>query len=217
MPNWCYTNMEVRGKYQDLVRFREAIRVRHKDEARVEWSLNQVFPIPDELADTVSGWTSDEEEQAKREAQYAANREKYGFSDWYDWACANWSSKWGACDVEFDDPDFDEMTDSIRLRYQSAWGPATGLIANISGKFPELVFAVWHQEEGNAFMGSEVFNDGNMMYDCYMEYEEMNLPECDWEDDDSINAFHDAELGILDGLADLAMVEANKIYRTITR
>lgn len=215
MPNWCYTNMEVRGKYEDLVRFREAIRVRNRNEAHDEWSLNQLYPIPEELANTVSGWTSDEAEQAKREAQYAANKEKYGFKDWYDWACGNWSSKWGAVDVQFDDPDFDETTNSIDLRYQSAWGPATGLIVRISEKFPELVFALWHQEEGNAFMGCDVFHNGDLMYECYLEYEEMNLPECDWEDDDSINAFHDAEMAVLDGLVELATVEADAIYKQL--
>lgn len=217
MPNWCYANMEVRGRYEDLVRFREAIRVRHKDEARVEWSLNQVFPIPEELEATVSGWSSDEAEQAKREAQYAANREKYGFSDWYDWANANWSTKWGACNVEFDYDDFPEGTDSVHLRFESAWGPATGLLANISGKFPELVFATWLEEEGLAFIGCEVFHDGGVVYDCYVEYEKMNLPDVDWDNDESIEAYNDAKLGVLDGMMELATVEADSIYRTITQ
>lgn len=215
MPNWCYTDMEVYGDYEELVRFREAIRTVSRDETRYGWSLNQLYPIPDELADTVSGWSSDEAVQAEREKRYAENVEKYGYKDWYDWANANWGTKWGAVDVAFDFPDFPVGCNYIALRFQSAWSPATGLIARISEQFPKLVFGTWFDEESTAYVGYEVFHQGDLVSTSFMEHEEMNLPDLDFEDDDSFEAWNDAKNLAMDRMVDLAREQVDLIRLAI--
>jgi hypothetical protein len=101
-------------------------------------------------------------EQIALEEQQAKNVAKYGYKDWYDWANANWDTKWGACDVEFDEDSFSEESNSIDLHWESAWSPAVGLIRNISAQFPELVFGMHFTEEANFFAGFMVFHNGEM-------------------------------------------------------
>jgi hypothetical protein len=175
MPNWCQQYGEVRGSNKELKRFIDAMRVEQTEEwkaipewNRTEWDMNQLFPIPTELHETIAGGFGMSEDGTKKpeqialEEQQAKNVAKYGYKDWYDWANANWDTKWGACDVEFDEDSFSEESNSIDLHWESAWSPAVGLIRNISAQFPELVFGMHFTEEANFFAGFMVFHNGEM-------------------------------------------------------
>jgi hypothetical protein len=169
MPNWCNQYGEVRGSNKELKRFIEAIRIEQTEEwkaipewNRTEWDMNQLFPIPTELHETVSGYVGEEKADEHRKQQ-ESNLAKYGHKDWYDWANANWDTKWGACRVDFDENTFDENSNSIMLYWESAWSPAVGLMRNISEQFPELVFGMHFTEEANFFAGYMVFHKGEMV------------------------------------------------------
>ena len=168
MPNWCQQYGEVRGPNKEIKRFIEAMRIEQTEEwkaipdwNRNEWDMNQLFPIPTELHETVSGYVG-EEKAEEHSKQQESNLAKYGYKDWYDWANANWDTKWGACNVEFDEDSFSEGSNSIDLHWESAWSPAVGLIRNISAQFPELVFGMHFTEEANFFAGFMVFHNGEM-------------------------------------------------------
>jgi hypothetical protein len=169
MPNWCQQYGEVRGTNKELKRFIEAIRIEQTEEwkaipewNRTEWDMNQLFPIPTELHETVSGYVGEEKADEHRKQQ-ESNLAKYGYKDWYDWANANWDTKWGACRVDFDEDSFFEESNSIILSWESAWSPAVGLMKNISEQFPELVFGMHFTEEANFFAGYMVFHKGEMV------------------------------------------------------
>jgi hypothetical protein len=172
MPNWCFQNFEVAGKSSDLEKFAET--TRQVKDGNEFFGLNHLFPIPEELANTVSGWSNNEEEQAELEKQYEANKEKYGYKDWYDWANANWSTKWGACDFEWHEINILPNSNFITGRFESAWGPALGLIKNISGQFPNLIFSIVFTEESNAFVGCSVFHAGEIIKEAY---ENLDMPQ----------------------------------------
>jgi hypothetical protein len=176
MPNWCQQYGEVRGSNKELKRFIEAIRIEQTEEwkalpewNRNNWDMNQLFPIPTELHETVAGFLGKDEdgnpkpEQIALEEQQKRNIDKYGHKDWYDWANENWDTKWGACNVDFDENRFEENSTSIDIHWESAWSPAVGLIRNISAKFPELVFGMHFTEEANFFAGYMVFHKGEMV------------------------------------------------------
>jgi hypothetical protein len=179
MPNWCQQYGEVRGTNKELKRFIEAIRVERTPEweavtdyDRAYWDMNQLFPIPTELHETISGGYGMNEDGTKKpeqialEEQQAKNVAKYGYKDWYDWAHANWDTKWGACNVEFDEDSFlEDNCSSIILSWESAWSPAVGLIKNISTQFPELIFGMHFTEEANFFAGYMVFYKGEIIAD----------------------------------------------------
>ena len=175
MPNWCQQYGEVRGSNKELKRFIDAMRVERDAEweavpewNRLYWDINKLFPIPTELHETIAGGFGINEdgtkkpEQVELEKKQAENIAKYGYKDWYDWANANWDTKWGACNVEFDEDSFSEGSNSIDLHWESAWSPAVGLIRNISAQFPELVFGMHFTEEANFFAGFMVFHNGEM-------------------------------------------------------
>ena len=176
MPNWCQQYGEVRGSNKELKRFIEAIRVEQDDEwkaipewNRLYWDMNKLFPIPTELHETIAGGFGINEdgtkkpEQIELEKKQAENIAKYGHKDWYDWANTNWDTKWGACNVDFDENRFEENSTSIDIHWESAWSPAVGLVKNISAQFPELVFGMHFTEEANFFAGYMVFHNGEIV------------------------------------------------------
>ena len=168
MPNWCYNSIDIYGESSELQKFVEATKIVGED-GITEYGLSQLFPIPQELVDTTSGWHSDPDEQAKQTAKEEANIAKYGYKDWYDWACDpdNWGTKWG--DSDFDWRSFGDETmvapeeTYISAYYQTAWSPADGLIRNISAKFPSLTFSVVSTEESDAFACYSIFRDGKLL------------------------------------------------------
>jgi hypothetical protein len=208
--------MTVGGRPEDVRKFADATLVRHQDDSVESFSLNHLFPCPQELTDTVSGWSGDPEVQAEYERKWAENKDKYGYKDWYDWANANYGTKWGACDVELEN-DWQENCDEVRYHYQSAWSPATGLIANISAQFPTLVFATWFEEEGVAYMGGEVFHQGELVYEESIDYEDMDLPDYDWDDIEKYEAYNGAKLNILDAIADRCEEAVSNIFAELVR
>jgi len=198
MPNWCYQHAEVRGSNAQLRRFIDAIRVEKTPEweaqpsyDRESWDLNQLFPIPKDLEETISGGYAPNDDGTKSEKQIdleeqrAKNIAKYGHKDWYDWALANWDTKWGACRVQFDEDTFDDTSTSIHLYWESAWGPAVGLIKKISEQFDELLFGFHMTEEANFFAGYIVIHAGEV--ETEFEHDMDGQPEYDendekWED-----------------------------------
>lgn len=164
MPNWCYTNMEVRGDEEDLDAFVAQLEFNQVGPEGIMFdkSLNDLFPVPAALV-VRSGFFGNNEDgtpsakQLEMDAIYAENRAKLGHQDWYSWSVENYGTKWGACR-----PEFDRVSETVMtVNFESAWNPADGLIRHISKIFPELLFACSYTEESEAFVGWEVFLNGS--------------------------------------------------------
>lgn len=177
MPNWAFNNITVKGKPQDILKFIEDTKVVSKEDSSnynkyeidgvtYEHSLNQLFPCPTDLYETMAGWHSPQEDGTKKpeqialEAKQAENLAKYGAKDWYDWANANWDTKWGACDVRLDPDDWDETSNRFCFYCESAWSPPVGLLRKISELYPNLVFGMDTTEESDAYACFFVFYKG---------------------------------------------------------
>jgi len=176
MPNWCYQQMRVVGNSKNLKKFRDDMKVTEVREVKNENdtkelsnvitptlttviydSLNHFFPTPKDLQDTVAGSMKEGSPEALKLAkQEVSNMEKYGHKNWYEWNCENWGSKWGACDVTVTEL----WSKELNIYFESAWSPAGGLIENISGQYPELIFSISFTEESCAFAGWAIFHKG---------------------------------------------------------
>lgn len=183
MPNWCYQNLTVHGKSKDEIdKFVGAITANQKNN---EASLNQLYPTPEELANTDSASGGTQEQQDARNKKYEENLAKHGFKDWYEWNNANWGTKWGACDVDFygsvDKTNYGFMT---QLSFNSAWSPAVGLIREISRLFPKLIFSLSYTEESDAFAGVEVFVQGFCEGEFSIEPDFEALSELDFDSEE---------------------------------
>jgi hypothetical protein len=155
MPNWCNNTVEL---YHDDPAMIERARQAFNKGAL----LNEFIPCPQDLIDTVSGFVG--EGQDALEAKQAANREKYGYSTWYDFCVNEWGTKW---DIGADGYNADDIPGGLMLTFESAWAPP----CNAYEKLEELGFRIraMYHEPGMAFAG--IWEDGS---DDYYDYGGMN-------------------------------------------
>ena len=157
MPNWCYQHLEISGDNAELNRFikettgyEEEVIFDGEVKPNLFFDFNSLVKCPDELRETMAGWSNEPFAQDKLKQQENANLEKYGHKNWYDWCCEVYGTKWGACSIDYN---------ALRFEFTSAWSPASNLIKLISGMFPQLTFAMWYTEESNMYAGWEVFRN----------------------------------------------------------
>lgn len=175
MPNWCYQTITIAGAEPDLDKFKADVRATKKC-----GDFNHLYPIPEELANTTSGFFSDSEKQAAQEALENENLTKHGYKDWYDWACDKWGTKWGACDVDMEVEPLSKR-DIWFGTFTSAWAPADGLMVEISRLYPTLIIGISFTEESDAYAGWKVWRAGKVIAE--REWEP-SIPEADWDSPD---------------------------------
>ena len=145
MPNWCGNTLTITHEDPAMI-------ARAKDAfARGEF-LNEFIPVPKDLQ-IVAGSHSDPEEQAKLHAQEQANRDKYGYANWYDWCVNEWGTKWDLGNSQ----GINSWTDTdLVVYFDSAWSPPIAAYE----KLIDLGFTVYatYYEPGSAFAG--IFEDG---------------------------------------------------------
>ena len=154
MPNWCNNSVEIYHTDPAMIeRARKAF--------NGEGLLQEFIPVPQELIDTVSGFVP---EQEALEAKQAANREKYGYSSWYDFCVSEWGTKW---EIGADGNPAQDIPGGLMLGFDSAWSPPIAAYE----KLLEMGFRIraMYYEPGMAFAG--VWEDGA---DDYYEYGSMN-------------------------------------------
>ena len=140
MPNWCYNHLEVTGDEKQLQEFVEKSMNAHKE---TEFSFEGTHPMPEDLNITKGTRPQDEKEQAM------LNKAKYGYTDWYDWRCDEWGTKWDACESHINYNDIDYFA----VSFESAWSPPIAWIDNIMKDFPDLCFTLEYEEPGMCFGG----------------------------------------------------------------
>jgi hypothetical protein len=150
MPNWCNNSVEI---YHDDPAMIERVRKAFNGEGL----LQEFIPVPKELSDTVSGFVP---EQEALEAKQAANREKYGYSTWYDFCVNEWGTKW---EIGADGNPAQDIPGGLMLGFESAWSPPIAAYE----KLTEMGFRIraMYYEPGMAYAG--IWEDGN---DDYYEY-----------------------------------------------
>lgn len=152
MPNWCNNSVEI--YHADPVMI-ERVRKGFNDGGL----LSELLPCPQELTETVSG-SMGEDKRAEHEAQQAANVEKYGYANWYDFCVNEWGTKW---DVGADGNPAQDIPGGLMLGFESAWSPPIGAYE----KLTEMGFRIraMYYEPGMAFAG--IWEEGS---DDYYDY-----------------------------------------------
>ena len=152
MPNWCNNSVEIYHADPAMI---ERVRKGFNDGGL----FSELIPCPKELTDTVSG-SMGEDKRAEHEAQQAANVEKYGYPNWYDFCVNEWGTKW---DVGADGNPAQDIPGGLMLGFDSAWSPPIGAYE----KLTDLGFRIraMYYEPGMAFAG--VWEEG---HDDYYDY-----------------------------------------------
>jgi len=149
MPNWCDNQVTITGPSAVIDKIEKIV----KEEDSTNGLLNYMSPMPAELRDTTADGSKDKE-----------MIKKHGYSDWYGWACDNWSTKWDVNEfygVERElTPDGDSM---ISFGFSSAWSPPIGayqtFLINMSEQKQDVSITAHYHEPGCDFMG--IWEDGD--------------------------------------------------------
>lgn len=87
--------------------------------------------------------------------QYYNNIRNYGAKTWYQWAYANWGTKWNSYDCE--PADIEGKT----LCFHTAWEGVPKIIEKIAEKFPDAdIIYSWADEDIGSNVGILVYEDG---------------------------------------------------------
>jgi len=159
MPNWCNNTVEIR--HEDPVML-ERVRTAFNNGAL----LAEFIPVPEELQIT-AGRTNNPDENQKIVDAEESNREKYGYSNWYDFCVSEWGTKW---DVGGDGAVPHDIDGGIMISFDSAWSPPIAAYE----KLTEMGFEIraFYHESGMCFAG--IWEDG---FDDYYEFSDMNALE----------------------------------------
>ena len=153
MPNWCSNHITVRGT--------DPAEIQRLADAFADGAFcDAVIPVPADLTGTVSGFLGNGDEQKALEAKTAANIEKHGYGNWYDFCTSRWGTKW---DVSCDSVEIDEDGLGFNGMFDSAWSPPMGVAEALVAQGYEVT--LYYYEPGMGYCGK--FEDGN---DDYCEY-----------------------------------------------
>ena len=152
MPNWCDNQLSITGPNSVIDKIEKIV----KEEKDAGGLLNFFHPMPKELRDTTADGKTDKKLM-----------KKYGYSDWYGWACDNWSTKWDIS--EFYDVDRQYLTEqsegesTISFAFSSAWAPPINAYEKFLENNSNCFIRAYYYEGGCDFMG--LWEDG--IDDCY--------------------------------------------------
>lgn len=154
MPNWCENELTV--SYDETEAQDKLFEFIAKVEALENQSLLGSFvPMPEALTIVHKGHTTIDGTKVTHWAEDADNNprlltmkeqlaiRKTGYKDWYDWAIANWGTKW---DCQFKIKDSDEY--GCVLTFETAWEPPTRWFEQLKEQWPDLSFSLFYKEEG---------------------------------------------------------------------
>ena len=84
------------------------------------------------------------------------NKLKYGATDWYDWSCLNWGTKWNAYN-------FGETEERNKLVFCTAWSRPEPVMLRLSEMFPEVRLEhEWADEDIGNNVGSALYLGGEI-------------------------------------------------------
>ena len=80
--------------------------------------------------------------------EHATLLTKHKFDNWYDWANANWDTKWDASEVYFQDDGW-----MLRYEFDTAWNPPEAICHALRERFPDLNISWFFREDGMEMAG----------------------------------------------------------------
>ena len=147
MPNIVYNTVNLKGSADYIKGVYEA--------AQRGTMFNHLIPMPDEIVKASAELTK----QVRADTDIPLN---FMSDDEYEWATANWGTKWPPMNVELGDLKEDADDASFDLEFETAWNPPLPIYYHLRNKGCK-VDAEWRAEIGNDdFDGS--FTDERLTY-----------------------------------------------------
>ena len=160
MPNHVTSGVSIHHKdTTKLKELRDKLIVKRENEHDGEWEtfdFNAIIPMPEEIARTGSGSMTqvvETQEEADKlnaeikntfddridtwvlsEAENKRRLREYGATNWYDWSCEYWGTKWNAYSFSI----IAEDENNLHVQFDTAWAPPTPIFK----KLEEMGFKV---------------------------------------------------------------------------
>ena len=116
--------------------------------------MHNLYPTPEDLLIGDAPFGRDTPEQL-------ANKEKYGYADWYEWRNSHWGCKWGESDLMVTEyPVVENDVWTVGFRFETPWGPPIEGLNHIAKEWPKIMFCLYYEESGMGFCGRNVWADG---------------------------------------------------------
>ena len=198
MPNWCDNQITITGPNSVIDKIEKIV---NDESNNAENGLLQFFhPMPKALKDTVAG---PEPKTKKEKLEKARLNVEYGASNWYDWRCTNWGTKWEVC--EFYGVDRQHLNDSldestISFAFSSAWAPPIGAYEQFLADNENCSLKAYYYEGGCDFMGE--WDNGSD--DCYAPSDYKSTDDF-WND--GVGSTLDDYFGITESMAEYEQEE----------
>lgn len=192
MPNYCDNILTIYAK-GDVLELAKSVLFKNSEPKEDNFTFTIAVPMPDELRYTNSPNTIISDEEYKEREKNGTTREsrnelfttyyhtqahmydfrrKYGATNWYDWAWANWGTKWDA-----DCYSVSVSENSIVVGFTTAWNPPVGWLESLCDKFHNepCTIELEYVEESMELVGRYTFADGELdhcegsvvMVDCF--------------------------------------------------
>jgi hypothetical protein len=197
MPNWCNNNAIIRHADPEQI----AKVVKGYAEGKL---FSEFFPCPEELSAPVEIGENYNDRVA---AQEAANKDKFGYSGWYDWCINNWGTKWDAGNEMDEDLDCSNEN-QVQLSFDTAWQPPVAFYE----KMTELGFEIdaFYLEEGTGFVGKYTSTDGDESFNFDGSEDLEDIPDdirefwdldtiCEWREEEDLDEEESEEVLEEDG------------------
>ena len=187
MPNWCLNRLTVSGDKHEINKFKELTLVKPEKSSALYFTMEVLYPTPPELLEQTSPamWRGDEldvEGKLEFEKKIEEIKQKYGYTDWYNWRVDKWGTKWDAAESCICD-DEDEL---FSVEYDTAWGPNINWVQYVAKAFPALQFTLTFEEPGMNFCG---------IYEVKGEDEDLMEGELEYVDEETgRQVFYDNEI-----------------------
>ena len=149
MPNWCYNTVRISGHGNYKVeKLMEAVKGKLVEqdgkEYQAPFSFNSIVPMPEDIRDTTSPTRISE---TNTQEQVDALQEKYGVTNWYDWAIKNWGTKWDLNAFHDDTQvNYHEDANEVTYRFDTAWSPPQLVHEALVEQYPAVNIS-WHYDE----------------------------------------------------------------------
>jgi hypothetical protein len=154
MPNWCENRISIYGPTPKIEEIFEKIKTPVEDGQEFN-ILENLYPTPQELNIGHAPMNNLTDQQI-------ANKEKYGYPDWYQWRIDHWGTKWPDTDTGLNEAVMNNSDGYgiLNFYFDSAWAPPIEAFHKISSDYPELIFCLYYQEPGMGFCGKNIWAKG---------------------------------------------------------
>lgn len=175
MPNWCNNRLVIKGKKEDLDKFKVKYKGTFTEKKEdITWlDFTKIISNQEDIDKWKPEWEKLSEEEQKR---WHNDFTHYWFNkSGHHWQINNWGTKWN--------PDVSEPTqtdDSLIYYFDTAWSPCDQIIYKLIETHPELSFKFTFEEWGMCFMGEISGEDGEVHTDIAENCDIAECPECEY-------------------------------------